>query len=117
MNTTYAPKALSTASLQELCTALKQSLTSLYGSRLDRVILFGSYARGDFHAESDVDFLVVLRDDDVQYGKELWFMGDVVGDLSLTYDLFVSAKPTSLTKFTSSDLPFYNNVRREGKAL
>lgn len=117
MNTTYVPKALSTTGLHELCMTLKQGLTDLYGSRLDRIVLFGSYARGDFHAESDIDFLVVLRDDNVQYGKELWFMADVVGGLSLAYDLFISAKPTSLLKFTSSELPFYKNVRREGKTL
>lgn len=36
------------------------SLRDLYGSRLKHVILFGSYARGEAHEESDVDLLVVL---------------------------------------------------------
>ena len=34
---------------------------SSYGSRLDRVVLFGSRARGDAHADSDYDVAVFLK--------------------------------------------------------
>ena len=32
-----------------------------YGTRLDLIRLFGSYARGDWRHDSDVDILVVVR--------------------------------------------------------
>jgi hypothetical protein len=38
-----------------------QSLRDIYGSRLRRLVLFGSQARGDAGPESDVDLLVVLK--------------------------------------------------------
>lgn len=38
-----------------------QSLREIYGDRLQRLILFGSQARGDATPESDVDVLVVLK--------------------------------------------------------
>ncbi len=117
METTYQQKALTPEQLKSLSSEVKQALTELYGDRLDRVILYGSYARGDFHNESDVDFLVVLRDEEVKTGKEVFYMGDKIGSLSFDYDLFISAKPTSLTKFQTSDLLFYHNIRREGKPL
>jgi len=44
------------AALQEL----KQYLRLLYGPRFDQLYLYGSYARGDFHAGSDVDVMVTL---------------------------------------------------------
>ncbi len=62
MDITYDPKPLTADQLRALSQDVKQALTELYGERLDRVILYGSYARGDFHNESDVDFLVVLKD-------------------------------------------------------
>lgn len=41
---------------------LKAGLTALYGDRLDRVILYGSQARGDARPDSDIDVLVVLKE-------------------------------------------------------
>src|SRR6266571_2296599 len=40
--------------------AVAAELRALYGGRLRRVVLFGSWARGDAHPESDIDLLVVL---------------------------------------------------------
>jgi len=41
---------------------LRSSLAALYGPRLDRVVLFGSRARGDARPDSDYDVAVFLRD-------------------------------------------------------
>jgi len=38
-----------------------EALQRMYGPRLKRVILFGSYARGDARPDSDIDLLVVLE--------------------------------------------------------
>lgn len=114
MYTPYKGKTLSPDELTNLSQDVKRVLTELYGDRLDRVMLFGSYARGDFHEESDVDYLVVLNDEEVKLGSEIWFMGDAIGDLVLRYDMTVSVKPTSLKKYLHSELFLYQNVRREG---
>ena len=37
-------------------------LGEMYGSQIERVVLFGSRARGDAHAQSDYDVAVFLRD-------------------------------------------------------
>lgn len=39
---------------------LKEELGKALGARLVRVVLFGSYARGVVHAESDVDVLALV---------------------------------------------------------
>lgn len=114
MKIAYDPKPLTTDQLRALSQDVKQALTELYGDRLDRVILYGSYARGDFHNESDVDYLVVLRDDVVKLGTEIWLMGGPMSDLSDKHSVVVSVKPTSLIKYQTSELFLYENVRREG---
>jgi len=40
----------------------RQGLNELYGSRLDRVVLFGSRARGDNEPDSDYDVAIFLKD-------------------------------------------------------
>ncbi len=39
---------------------VKRELVDFYGDKLQKVVLFGSYARGDFHDESDVDVMPVI---------------------------------------------------------
>ncbi|MCY7349633.1 MAG: nucleotidyltransferase domain-containing protein [Cytophagaceae bacterium] len=46
--------------LRALTGEFVQRMQQHYGKRLARVVLYGSYARGDFHAESDVDLLVFV---------------------------------------------------------
>ncbi|WP_082111607.1 nucleotidyltransferase domain-containing protein [Spirosoma radiotolerans] len=43
--------------------AFKKAMQEFYGDRLCDVILYGSYARGDYDEESDIDFMIVLVDD------------------------------------------------------
>lgn len=103
--------------IQKLALEFKQSLNERYGSRFAKLILFGSYARGDFHEESDVDFLVVLNDEKVQSGKDVFFLSDVVSKLTLKYDKLVAILPVSLNRVVEFPLPFYQTIRFEGKEI
>jgi predicted nucleotidyltransferase len=40
---------------------LKRSLIAFYGPRLKKIVLFGSYARGEATPDSDMDVLIVLE--------------------------------------------------------
>ena len=57
--------------LEELVEALEKALvdsfTKVFGDELVSLVLFGSYARGDFERDSDVDLLVVLREVEDRY--------------------------------------------------
>jgi predicted nucleotidyltransferase len=50
------------ASNDPILKRFRATLADVYGDRLERVVLFGSRARGDAHAESDYDIAVFLRD-------------------------------------------------------
>ena len=50
------------ASVQETAlSSFKHEVAALYGDNLDRLILFGSRARGDNTTESDYDIAVFLK--------------------------------------------------------
>jgi predicted nucleotidyltransferase len=95
---------------------LKHALHTIYGDRLQGVYLYGSYARGDFHAGSDVDVLVVLAGP-VRPAKEIDRVSEAVADIGLRYDLLLAIYPTSVDWLVERQSPFFKNVRREGVPL
>lgn len=97
--------------------AVKAQLQTLYGERLAKVILYGSYARGDFHEESDMDFLVVLKDEEIEVGREVVNLSMALSPLNLTYGIIISKHPTTAREYLNSPFTFYQNVRREGIEL
>ncbi len=104
---------------EELASVLKQlraGLLALYGDRLDRVLLYGSQARGDAGPGSDVDVLVVLAGE-VDPMMEIRRSGELVADLSLAHDLVLSCVYMSTEELADGNDPFLRNVRREALAV
>ena len=89
----------------------------LYKERLNKVILFGSYARGEQTEESDVDYLVVLNDEEIKSLAEIRFISPVTNSLGLKYGLWISAVPTTLVKLNRFKSPLNENVKQEGIIL
>ena len=102
--------------LDSLMTDLRVALEDLYRERLARLVLYGSRARGDTHAESDVDVLVVLEGT-VNPGREIRRMRDVRTRLGLRYEQALSLLPVSGTEYESQSSAWLTNARREGKAV
>jgi len=98
---------------------VKQELIKIYGEKLKNVILFGSYARGDFHKDSDLDLLVVIEAPDgepFRQGLEIDRMNDAIYDLILKFDIPISVIPVSEQQFLKSQNPLYEIVKKEGIA-
>lgn len=107
-----------TVNLEALTAEFKQAMQQLYGERLAKVILFGSYARGDFHPESDVDFMIVLKDMTIVKMDEFDRLYPVSSALSEKYNVPISVMPVDEKRFTQkADYLFFKNVRREGVLL
>lgn len=99
--------------IRPLLADVKSALQELYGDRLDQVILYGSYARGEAHEESDVDLLVVLTGP-VDAAKEIRRMGDVRTNLGLKYTVAISLLPHSRSEFDQEDSGWAQEVSMEG---
>jgi predicted nucleotidyltransferase len=72
------------AAINEYAKSLQQSL----GHQLVGLWLFGSKARGDSDADSDIDLLVVLRNAQPEIR---WYIWDLGSDVSLGYDILLNA--------------------------
>ncbi|MEW6586068.1 MAG: nucleotidyltransferase domain-containing protein [Nitrospirota bacterium] len=100
-------------SLQQVITELRARLNELYGTRLAHLVLFGSQARGDAVAGSDIDVLVVLKGS-VSSGKEIERTGGITSSLSLQHDVVISCTFVSEDRYETEKSPLLLNVRREG---
>ena len=47
--------------IDPILSRFRAALQEVYGERIERVVLFGSRARGDFQPDSDYDVAVFLR--------------------------------------------------------
>jgi predicted nucleotidyltransferase len=101
--------------LKRILDELKQEFLNIYGTRLESLILYGSYARGDAGLGSDIDVLVVLAGS-VDAGDEIRRTGEMVAGLSLKYDVTISRFFVSAKQF-DENWSLLRNVRREGIVL
>jgi predicted nucleotidyltransferase len=93
-------------SLKNLLSELQKELLTLYGERLVKLVLYGSYARGEANPNSDVDIMVVLKPP-VNSFSEILTIADVTTKLSLKYGELISILPISEIDFTqNSDLAY-----------
>ncbi len=99
--------------LQPILDEFKIELRRLYGDRLKGILLFGSYARGDARAESDIDVMVILRGE-VAPGREIDRMIDVITELNLKHSVLLSVVPVAEEKYLRVNSPLLLDVRREG---
>ncbi len=89
---------------------------AIFGNAIQDAFLYGSYARGDYHAESDVDILLTVNMMPEAIAKLREPVGVVASNLSLKHDVTVSVTVKSFAQFNeySGVLPYYQNVLREG---
>lgn len=109
-----APTAMNTpADIQPLLADLRAALDDLYGDRFARLVLYGSYARGDTHDESDVDVLVVLHGS-VQPGREIRRMSTVRTQIGLRYERALSLLPVSTSDYQDRSSAWVQSARKGG---
>ena len=91
---------------------LKLALVGIYGKRLKGVYLYGSYARGDFTDDSDIDLLIDIAGR-VDSTREMDRLNGIVSDICLRYDLLIATYPVPAGWIVERQNPFFANVRRE----
>ena len=78
--------------------------------------LFGSCARGESRADSDIDLLVLLCQP-FNYFQELRTIVDLLYPLQMESERLISAKPALVDEFEEGELQLYRNAKREGVSV
>ncbi len=103
--------------LMPVVNSLKKDLHHYFGNRVSRIFLYGSYARGDYNENSDVDIMVLLND------SPAWTDEKFVSGLSFEYmynqNVLFSIMLQRGKQFDDviGFYPFYQNIAHEGILL
>ena len=102
--------------LQEVFEKMIPGFRTIFGNVLERIILYGSVARGTQTMESDVDIAVIVR----SYTEDMHNkMIDLTVDLELEYNKVLSVLLIDYDNFREWEdvLPFYKNMKKDGIML
>jgi predicted nucleotidyltransferase len=103
--------------VQAALAAYVERVTRFYPDEVMSVTLYGSQARGDAKAESDIDVLVVVRRDTPALRQAL---ADVAWQVQFEHGVVISDIIRSVEQFNrmrENRFPFYQNIEREGVLL
>jgi len=91
----------------------RAAVNEIYGDRVERVVLYGSRARGDAKPDSDYDVAVFVRD-----------MPDRMAEMNRLADLstaildetgeFIHAMPYRAGSYNDERMPLMHEIREEG---
>lgn len=102
--------------IQTVVTQFAREAKKIYGTALWDVILYGSCARGDFAADSDIGIMVLLDVGQEDIGEARKKIIDVSDQIDLEYDVVLAPviQRWQLYQQYVEVSGVYQNVRREG---
>lgn len=106
-------------SLMEILKKYVEDLYKIYGEKLRTVILYGSYARGDFRPDSDIDIMILVDLSDDEIRNKGYMLSDLTFDYNFDNDLEIMPIVKNEGHFNKwlRAYPFYNKVKNEGVEL
>ena len=99
--------------VKRILTEVKKHLIESFGDKIRQVILYGSYARGDYNRDSDIDILIVVSADvnPVEVEESL---SDFLFEILLNENELCSVRAIPEKLFKKYNSPFLLNVKEEG---
>jgi predicted nucleotidyltransferase len=100
---------------KEIIKRFKAEVEKALGDRLDRVVLFGSRARGEAEPDSDFDFLVTVRRLEKEDRNRV---REIASDLSLECDTVITVLLLPTEDFREDRYFYlYENIQKEGQVV
>lgn len=95
------------------------AVSGIFGEHIRQIVLYGSYARGDFTSDSDIDIMFLVDLPDGQIEKYMDAVSEIGFDYNVEYDLWFMpiVKNEEHFRYWREAYPFYSKVAEEGVIL
>ena len=109
------------ANISNIIDEFVKGVNEILGDRVKKIILYGSYARGDYDKSSDIDIMILtdLNDNEILEYREkiLDYAYDI--EWNNNFDIVVSPLIKNIDKYNKriDVIPFYMNIQKEGVVL
>ena len=105
--------------IQSLLPQYLSEIQKIYGSHLKSVILYGSYARGDYTEDSDIDIMILVDLPDEELDGYVDSLSELGFQYNVEHDIWIMPIVKNIEHFQYwvSVYPFYKNVQKEGVSL
>ena len=106
--------------MDEICKRVVAAYRRAYGDDIEAIYLYGSYARGDFDEESDIDFAAIVKGDpaEISRDKREQMLHEIFRmDLELDVVSSPMTIPSKIFHEYKNAGGYYENVFKEGKRL
>lgn len=102
--------------LNAILREVAKAYQSAYGAEIVKILLYGSYARGDYTEESDIDIVAIVRGERRQLQDKLDQIWDRANELELEYETIISPTVIPYNEYERfrEALPYYRNIELEG---
>ena len=105
--------------LSRITKAMVECYRVVYGDDIVEIVLYGSYARGDYAEDSDIDIAAVVHGSREELQEKLKIVWDVSAELGVENDIIVSPTVIPYEEFMKykQTLPYYRNIAEEGQKI
>ena len=105
--------------LNRITASICQFSENLFAEKLDKIILYGSYAIGDFDEESDIDVMIVVDMNDANLRHYEALFTEFSSNASLENEVLIVPLLCDKTRFEAQVeyVPFFQNVNTSGRVV
>lgn len=102
--------------LSVLLASYREAVAQILGERFDRMILFGSYARGDYKKESDMDIMILADVCPEEVSSCADMVYDLTYDFEMQYGMEINPSVQSTRTYEKwrKVYPFFVNIEKDG---
>lgn len=114
-----AERKLSEYQINNITQQIAQTYRSVYGADVVAIYLYGSYVKGNYDDESDIDIAAIVKGNRIDLQNKLKEIWDISADIGLENDVIVSPTVIPFGEYEEykQKLPYYMNIQKEGKQI